>query len=195
MILLAVSSCLCVWCLTGTVWVFSDGKQIKMTDIDSIMLNQPDLDLVDGYQYVDLGLPSGILWAKMNVGANRTWEFGGKYTWGTTVPAEYDFVIQDNEYYSCYRLSMVGLLARKRQCGYGSGERSKSLSKWTVFSLITLRKDNYPGHFMFPTVLIFAFRKEISNIRQVLARGVSQSNNMMWSDKTTNIYLQPTMGG
>lgn len=101
MILLAVSSCLCVWCLTGTVWVFSDGKQIKMTDIDSIMLNQPDLDLVDGYQYVDLGLPSGILWAKMNVGANRTWEFGGKYTWGTTVPAEYDFVIQDNEYYSC----------------------------------------------------------------------------------------------
>ena len=34
--------------------------------------------------WVDLGLPSGILWAKYNVGANSPEEYGGYYAWGET---------------------------------------------------------------------------------------------------------------
>lgn len=33
---------------------------------------------------VDLGLPSGIKWAKMNLGANNPWENGDYYAWGET---------------------------------------------------------------------------------------------------------------
>ena len=34
------------------------------------------------YQYIDLGLPSGTLWATCNVGANNPWEHGDHYAWG-----------------------------------------------------------------------------------------------------------------
>lgn len=36
--------------------------------------------------YIDLGLPSGTLWATCNVGANKPEEFGDYYAWGETVP-------------------------------------------------------------------------------------------------------------
>lgn len=35
-------------------------------------------------RWVDLGLPSGILWAKYNVGATSPEEYGGYYAWGET---------------------------------------------------------------------------------------------------------------
>ena len=37
---------------------------------------------VNGYEYVDLGLPSGTLWAKYNVGANNEYEVGDYFAWG-----------------------------------------------------------------------------------------------------------------
>ncbi len=36
--------------------------------------------------YVDLGLPSGIKWAKCNLGANNPEEFGDYFAWGETAP-------------------------------------------------------------------------------------------------------------
>ena len=38
---------------------------------------------------IDLGLPSGILWASCNVGANSPEEYGGYYAWGETEEKEY----------------------------------------------------------------------------------------------------------
>ena len=40
------------------------------------------------YEYVDLGLPSGTLWATMNVGANRPEDYGDYFAWGETEPKE-----------------------------------------------------------------------------------------------------------
>ncbi len=42
---------------------------------------------VDGYEYVDLGLPSGLMWAKMNIGAKDENDYGTYYAWGEVVPA------------------------------------------------------------------------------------------------------------
>lgn len=36
------------------------------------------------YKYVDLGLPSGLLWATMNVGANSETDYGLYFQWGDT---------------------------------------------------------------------------------------------------------------
>lgn len=38
----------------------------------------------NNYDYVDLGLPSGTLWATCNVGANKPWEYGKYFAWGDT---------------------------------------------------------------------------------------------------------------
>ena len=39
---------------------------------------------LNGYSYVDLGLPSGTLWATCNVGANDSEDEGNCYAWGET---------------------------------------------------------------------------------------------------------------
>lgn len=40
------------------------------------------------HEYVDLGLPSGTLWATCNVGANSPEEFGDYFAWGETTPKD-----------------------------------------------------------------------------------------------------------
>lgn len=40
----------------------------------------------DTHEYVDLGLPSGTLWATCNVGANSPEEYGDYFAWGETKP-------------------------------------------------------------------------------------------------------------
>ena len=40
----------------------------------------------DDHDYVDLGLPSGMLWATCNVGANSPEEYGDYFAWGETQP-------------------------------------------------------------------------------------------------------------
>ena len=51
--------------------------------------------LLSGYwpwwepEYVDLGLPSGTLWATCNVGANSPEEYGDYFAWGETEPNSY----------------------------------------------------------------------------------------------------------
>ena len=40
----------------------------------------------DGHEYVDLGLPSGLLWATCNVGATKPEEYGDYFAWGETEP-------------------------------------------------------------------------------------------------------------
>ena len=51
-----------------------------------------DVNVLNGHEYVDLGLPSGVLWATCNVGANQPEEFGDYYAWGETETKEiYDW--------------------------------------------------------------------------------------------------------
>lgn len=47
---------------------------------------------INGHEYVDLGLPSGTLWATCNVGATKPEEYGDYFAWGETDPKDdYDF--------------------------------------------------------------------------------------------------------
>ena len=43
----------------------------------------------DEHEYVDLGLPSGTLWATCNVGASSPEEYGDYFAWGETAPKDY----------------------------------------------------------------------------------------------------------
>lgn len=47
----------------------------------------------NGHEYVDLGLPSGLLWATCNVGASKPEDYGDYFAWGATKPQTvYDWV-------------------------------------------------------------------------------------------------------
>ena len=47
----------------------------------------------ENHEYVDLGLPSGTLWATCNVGATAPEEFGDHFAWGETTPKDfYDYI-------------------------------------------------------------------------------------------------------
>ena len=56
--------------------------------------NEQDANnIINGHEYVDLGLPSGLKWATCNVGANKPEEDGCYYAWGETKTKEvYDTV-------------------------------------------------------------------------------------------------------
>lgn len=41
-------------------------------------------DMTNGHDYVDLGLPSGTLWATTNVGSTSTTDYGQLFAWGET---------------------------------------------------------------------------------------------------------------
>ncbi len=44
-------------------------------------------------KWVDLGLPSGLLWADRNVGASSPEDYGNYYAWGETAPKDvYDWI-------------------------------------------------------------------------------------------------------
>ena len=47
-----------------------------------------DCSLPDNVEAVDLGLPSGIKWANMNVGATKPEEYSAYFAWGETKPKD-----------------------------------------------------------------------------------------------------------
>ena len=54
-------------------------------DIDSVSFRRV---YADTYEWVDLGLPSGTLWATCNIGADNPEECGDFFAWGETNPKE-----------------------------------------------------------------------------------------------------------
>ena len=52
----------------------------------NIVLVECDCNIIDTSDWVDLGLPSGLLWATRNVGASSPTDYGNYYAWGETTP-------------------------------------------------------------------------------------------------------------
>ena len=62
----------------------TDGSGVKAEC--KVTVKNDNSGTLDGHDYVDLGLPSGTLWATCNVGANRPEEYGDYFAWGETEP-------------------------------------------------------------------------------------------------------------
>lgn len=54
---------------------------------------------IEGYPYVDLGLPSGLKWATVNVGATKPTEFGTYFAWGETETKD-EFLLENYKWYN-----------------------------------------------------------------------------------------------
>ena len=81
---------------TRTEFVASTVDSIAFSTITDSP-DQPDdpikpVDPTNGYEYVDLGLPSGTKWATMNVGADSPEDYGDYFAWGeTTTKSTYNW--------------------------------------------------------------------------------------------------------
>ena len=63
---------------------------VNISDVNAvigvILGNNTPKPPIDTHEYVDLGLPSGTLWATCNVGADNPEDYGDYFAWGETEP-------------------------------------------------------------------------------------------------------------
>ena len=75
--------------------LYLSDKQVveySVEKVDSLVFTDGAGDTAESHEYVDLGLPSGTLWATCNVGANSPEEYGDYFAWGETEPkSNYDW--------------------------------------------------------------------------------------------------------
>lgn len=70
-------------------------------DSEDTQIITKEVGVLNGYDWVDLGLPSGTKWATRNIGANSPEEYGNYYAWGETAEKKryywstYKFLISD----------------------------------------------------------------------------------------------------
>ena len=83
---------------------------------------------------VDLGLPSGTLWANMNLGANSVTEYGNYFSWGETSIRESDYFNQES--YPLYKVTQNsyidadGFTVTETKKGYTKYVRELDASKY-----------------------------------------------------------------
>ena len=71
------------WTENGTL-VSNDGNYTFIVNSNRVLVAQFTYNSVGGHEYVDLGLPSGQLWATCNVGASIPEEYGDYFAWAET---------------------------------------------------------------------------------------------------------------
>ena len=66
----------------------NDNSQVtySISQVKEVTFVEADEPVNDEHEYVDLGLPSGTLWATCNVGASKPEEYGDYFAWGETTP-------------------------------------------------------------------------------------------------------------
>lgn len=117
----------------------------------------------DNYYYgenlwVDLGLPSGILWARHNVGANSAKEYGGYYAWGETEEKNSygienykyaTFIGYDDEGNACYDFIDIGSNISKTKYDvanirWGEGARIPTKNEiWELYNNCSIEIGEY----------------------------------------------------
>lgn len=76
----------------NTISLWKNGIEIKTFTIEQLdtIVFLPSANVstgdvtINGHEFVDLDLPSGLLWATCNVGAKKPTESGSKFAWGET---------------------------------------------------------------------------------------------------------------
>ena len=58
----------------------------KLLILLAAMIAVSTISVAQNHEYVDLGLPSGTLWATTNVGADNPEDYGDYFAWGETKP-------------------------------------------------------------------------------------------------------------
>lgn len=99
----------------------NDGSGLSRTVVVDIVL--PGNGVTDGHQWVDLGLPSGTLWATSNIGASAPEAYGSYIAWGETAA-------KSNYNWTTYALANGSSMTLKKYCtasAYGTRDDKEVL--------------------------------------------------------------------
>ena len=120
-----------------------------------------DTPTINGYEYVDLGLPSGLKWATCNVGASKPEDYGNYYAWGET-ETKYEYTLDNS---LTFGLSISELQSQ----GYidGSGNLTPSHDAATA---------NWGGSWRMPTGAELEELKNICTWTWITQNGVNGYN-------------------
>ena len=90
LLLLMVASVQSAWSQSMKVWQNGEPVEFDVNSVDSVTFTDVKPEPIDSFkpEWVDLGLPSGTLWATCNVGAKSPEAFGDYFAWGETQPKE-----------------------------------------------------------------------------------------------------------
>lgn len=108
-----------------------------------------DYDPYNGHEYVDLGLPSGTLWATCNIGAEKPEEYGDYFAWGEVEPKT-EFTTE-NYKYGTPNLMSTGALFLYKYCSdsnFGDVDNLKELN-----SEDDAASQKWGGQWRMPTVI------------------------------------------
>ncbi len=78
--------------ISGTTYYFRPyvklANAVFYGDIDTAKtrVTTDNSKIINGHMFIDLGLPSGLLWAETNIGAETAADDGNYYAWGETKP-------------------------------------------------------------------------------------------------------------
>lgn len=99
----------------------------------------------DDNRWVDLGLPSGILWAAYNVGASSPEEYGGYYAWGETEEKD-SYTWENYKYNKNYKettinTDIIGTNLDIANVEWGAGARMPSWSEFLELASNCTRRE------------------------------------------------------
>ncbi|MBQ0120048.1 MAG: hypothetical protein KBT13_02855 [Bacteroidales bacterium] len=69
---------------------------VDMSDVNEVINTILGKKIVDTHEFVDLGLPGGVLWATCNIGAENPEDYGKYFAWGDTIGYTRD---EDHNFY------------------------------------------------------------------------------------------------
>ena len=133
--------------ITNLVKEVKDGNKSKADALAEIAKKLEELKAAGGSttvvkDCVDLGLPSGLMWRKYNVGANSEYEKGNYYAWGETVTKQkYDIttykwgeLIGETTYYTKYnetdKLTLLQPEDDAATANLGENYRTPTVKDW-----------------------------------------------------------------
>lgn len=84
---IAITCVLALLFMSGCNSEGNNSKENKKTS-SKVRKDGPLTGTINGHDWVDLGLSSGVKWATCNVGANEAEEYGDYFGWGETEPKD-----------------------------------------------------------------------------------------------------------
>ena len=103
-----------------------NGETIKcdVAELDSIVFMENESPAEESHEWVDLGLPSGTLWATCNIGSGSPEMYGNYFSWGETEPKD----IYDTSHYKFNKGS--GMMTKYcTDSNFGSGGMTDGLTE------------------------------------------------------------------
>ena len=138
------------------------------------------------HEYVDLGLPSGLLWATCNVGADTPEDYGDYFAWGETEP-------KDTYGWSNYQYCMGSSTTLTKYCSnsdYGyNGFTDNLTALWPEDDAATV---NWGGNWRMPTIDEWSELYDNTTNEWTTQNGV---NGRLFTAVNGNSIFLPAAGG